>query len=81
MQAADLETRVPLPGLVDVRMDKGEVPLRIRKKMAAQRNHGALPPLKELWEKGMRIREEKRKWDVEVLGAAGKGGEGVTENS
>ena len=81
MQAADLETRVPLAGLVDVRMEKGEVPLRIRKKMAAERNRGALPPLKELWERGMRVRGERWRWrggdgDVDVDADVSLGGDG-----
>ena len=60
VMTADLEKRVPLEGLKDLRLDKAEAPLRVRNKFAAERSAKSLPPLKELWERGMRARKEMK---------------------
>lgn len=54
--AEDLERRVPVFGIIDLRMDKEETPIRIRVKRDEVGNQKALPRLRELWEAGIRKR-------------------------
>ena len=56
IMAEDLEQRVPVYGMVDLRLDKEETPIRIRVKRDEAGNGKALPRLRELWENGMRKR-------------------------
>ncbi|KAL9118102.1 MAG: hypothetical protein Q9187_005356 [Circinaria calcarea] len=56
IMAEDLEGRVPVFGMVDLRMDKEETPIRIRVKRDEVGNQKALPRLRELWEAGIRKR-------------------------
>ena len=56
IMAEDLEQRVPVFGMVDLRMDKEETPIRIRVKRDEAGDREALPRLRELWENGMRKR-------------------------
>ena len=54
--AEDLEDRVPLDGMVDVSLNKEEVPLRIRIKNQEKQVQKNIP-LREMWEEGQRERE------------------------
>ena len=58
--AEDLEPRVPVKGMIDCQLTKGEAPLRLRlKRRENQEKDGiAKKSLRELWEQGRREREE-----------------------
>lgn len=56
IMAADLKGRVPLEGLVDCRLNKGDVPLRQR--LLKKERARSKPTLRELWEMGRRERGE-----------------------
>ncbi|KAL8703488.1 MAG: hypothetical protein Q9201_003331 [Fulgogasparrea decipioides] len=56
IMAADLKDRVPLEGLADCRLNKGEVPLRQR--LLKKERARPKPTLMELWESGKRERGE-----------------------
>lgn len=59
VMAEDLEPRVPLVGLVELQVNKEEVPLRIRRKRAESGSTATLPRLRDLWEEGKRKQEEE----------------------
>ena len=61
VMAEDLEPRVPLVGLVELQVNKEEVPLRIRRKRAESGSTATLPRLRDLWEEGKRKREEENR--------------------
>lgn len=56
--AEDLERRVPVVGMVDCSIKKGEAPLRIRIKRQ-EKERLERRTLRELWEEGKREREAK----------------------
>ena len=69
VMAADLQHRVPLEGMADLRIGKEEIPLRVRQKNEERERERARMTLRDLWEEGMRekeaeerrVEEEKRK--------------------
>ncbi|KAL6713965.1 hypothetical protein ACLMJK_008459 [Lecanora helva] len=54
--AEDLEARVPVKGMVDCQLGKGELPYKLRRKKIESGENGesARKPLRELWEEGRR---------------------------
>ena len=58
--AEDLEPRVPVKGMIDCQLTKGEAPLRLRlkRKENQEKERITRKSLKELWEQGKREREE-----------------------
>ena len=80
----DLRDRVPMPGLADCHISKGEVPLRARLKRRQEADKDAWVSLGSLWEEGEeerarereRKREEEREREKEKKGERDKGAEG-----
>ena len=61
--ADDLKMRVPVLGMADCQLHKGEAPLRKRIKMRENIANGR-KTLKELWEEGQRDRENRASEDT-----------------
>lgn len=63
MMGQDLEGRVPVEGMADCRLDKGEVPLRLRNRRAEENKRDRKGPwregLGEMWERGREERERR----------------------
>ena len=59
--ADDLQRRVPVIGMADCQIGKGEVPLRIRlKRQEEEEKENRWVSLKSLWEEGERQREQDK---------------------
>ena len=58
--AEDLEARVPVKGMMDCQISKGEAPLRVRmkKNKDEDKEDKGNRTLRSLWEEGRREREE-----------------------
>ena len=60
----DLERRVPLRGMADTQLSKGETPLRMRvRRQEEERAKGGRQSLRELWEEGRRERGQSNSND------------------
>ena len=60
--AEDLKGRVPVDGLRDLGLAKGEAPLRVRLRRKEEEEEGhkqGWGSLRELWEEGKRRREQR----------------------
>lgn len=61
--AEDLKGRVPVLGMADCQLHKGETPLRMRNKRRENLANGR-KTLQELWEEGQREREKVESEDT-----------------
>ncbi len=55
----DLRDRVPVAGMADCQLGKGEVPLRVRIKRRQEEDKNGWMSLRSLWEEGERERERE----------------------
>ena len=61
----DLRERVPVVGMADCRLERQEVPLRIRIKRRQEEDQREWVSLGRLWEEGERERERAREMEME----------------